>query len=144
MRRSSWLVLLGTGVVLALPSLPARAHDAALPIAGDTILVKADDGRENRKFKFKIAGDPLLRVAGHDPRADGASLVVNGTGDHPRSTGRINLDPTLWQEMMDDQDEVVGYKYLDPDATRGGIKKIIFKNFFAFFFSLFLMRIRAN
>ncbi|MCZ6782902.1 MAG: DUF4215 domain-containing protein, partial [Proteobacteria bacterium] len=128
MRRLDWLVLLGAWAALALPSLPALAHDAAFPIAGDTILVKADDGRENRKFKFKISGDPLLRVAGHDPRPDGASLVVNGTGDHPRSTGRINLDANLWQEMMNDQDEVVGYKYLDPDATRGGIKKIIFKD----------------
>lgn len=104
----------------------ARAHNAEFPIPGKKILLKTDATRpEKAKFVFK--SDKSVNIVPlHDPRTDGATMLLRGTGPDAGRTVFITLDPTKWQALGTPAGSR-GYKYKDKDGVQGGIKKVVWQ-----------------
>ncbi|MGH0037335.1 MAG: hypothetical protein ACQGVK_20100 [Myxococcota bacterium] len=99
---------------------PALAADRT--IEASSIKVRTDRGKSDRVFVFETR-DPRIRIDGFDPRSQEVALVAAGFGDVENSSGRIELDPARWTEKRRDGD-LVGYRYLDRTASRGGVRKV--------------------
>lgn len=108
-------------------AIPASAHNADFPIAGEKMMVKTNDGKHNRKFIFKASGDRVIRIGNHDPSVDGTTVVVNSTGDEPSSSGLINLEGKYWSRIEEGGD-LIGWRYQDKKGRNGGVTKVVLKN----------------
>ncbi len=115
-----WTFLVVVGL-LAGPSIAAER-----PIAAASLKIQTDHGRAKRVFLFE-ARDRRLRLRDFDPRGSIVAIIVNGIGDESGASGRIELDPARWVVKLED-DEPVGFKYIDRTASRGGVRKVVWKN----------------
>jgi cysteine-rich repeat protein len=97
----------------------AGAHDQTYPVAGDSILVRTDQGPGTEIFQFEANG-PDVPMLDHDPRADGTAILVRGVGAAAGRTAMVALDRNLWSADGE------GFVYDDPDGTRGGITHVEF------------------
>jgi len=109
---------------MAWSAPPAAAHEAALPIAGRKVALDAD-GSGARSFRFRSEKGYDELAASHDPRL-GAALLVVGTGGGGNRGPRIELDPARWTPIGPD-DAPAGWRYDDPDGTRGGVTRVTLK-----------------
>jgi cysteine-rich repeat protein len=96
----------------------ARAHDATFPVAGDSILIRTDQGAGTEVFQFEAAG-PEVPLLDHDPRQDGTSIFVRGLGGSAGRSALATLDRNLWSPNSNG-----GYVYDDPAGSRGGITHV--------------------
>ena len=96
----------------------ARAHDATFPVAGDSILIRTDQGAGTEVFQFEAAG-PEVPLLDHDPRQDGTSIFVRGLGANAGRSALATLDRNLWSPNSNG-----GYVYDDPAGSRGGITHV--------------------
>lgn len=104
-------------LLLAAAHAPsARAHDATFPLAGDSITINTEIAG-SEVFQFEAAG-PEVPLLDHDPRQDGTSIFVRGTGANAGRSALATLDRNLWTATAN------GYEYDDPAGTRGGITHV--------------------
>lgn len=96
----------------------AVAHDQTYPVAGDSILVQTDVGAGTALLQFEATGAEVPTLD-HDPREDGTSILVRGTGANAGRTALVTLDRNLWSATA------AGFAYDDPAGTRGGITHVV-------------------
>ena len=100
-----------TVLVLLLVSFAAQAHDTRLPIAADDLIVRLTGiGSPQIEFTF-TAQEPIL--LNHNPGVNPTAVLVYGTGANSGSTGRLDLNPSLWTPEMGGLG-LIGYTYSDP------------------------------
>src|SRR5690606_34330344 len=102
-------------------SQPARAHGQSAPIDADSVRIQTDAPPGDVAFEF-TSTDAEQLVVGHDPRSDGAALLVRGVGASAGRTPLIVLDPALWSPGPG------GFSYDDPAGARGGVTSVDFAN----------------
>ena len=101
-------------LALLLVSFAAQAHDTRLPIAADELEGRlAGPGSPSIEFSF-TAQEPILLSL--DPRVDETAVLVYGTGANGGSTGRLDLNPSLWTPEMGGIG-ITGYTYSDPGGA---------------------------
>jgi|GEM_PF-598680 len=105
-----------TGLAAFALALPVLAHDAASPIDGDAITIDTSGASSGWSFHFDTSGQSGLGL-GHDPGADGFSLLVRGTGSNAGRTSLIDLDSSLWSTTT----SPAGFAYTDATGSRGGV-----------------------
>ena len=100
-------------VVLPLVVLPEAvdAHDIRLPLAADELTVISRPPGPP-VYKFDFTGQQAI-LLGPDPRGERTAVLVYGTGVNGGSTGRLDLDPSLWTPTPG------GYAYSDPSGATG-------------------------
>jgi len=103
----------------------APAPAAEIAIEGTVIKLRADRSRSQRVFVFE-SRDPRIHLEDLDPRDSAVALVASGLGESASSSGRIDLDPERWVEQRDG-DRLVAWRYLDRTASRGGVRKAIWR-----------------
>jgi len=96
-----------------MAALAAQAHDTRLAIAADELKIKPVGIGAGVQFTF-TGQEPIL--LGHDPRTHDTAVLVYGTGPDADSTGRLELDRTLWSAEMDPGPGISGYTYSDPSG----------------------------
>jgi len=116
---------------------PVLAHTNNVGITGKKLLIRGEPTSSTRMFMFKSVRDLLIDTDEDPAGSQGAALLVQGltctagtSGDdcvEAGSTGLITLDPQFWSPLGNPPGDK-GYKYSDPDATAGGVKKIIYKD----------------
>lgn len=96
----------------------ADAHVETYPIPGDEIVISVP-APESATFSFRATGNDVLLVD-HDPRTDGAGLLVRGVvgGAEDGRSPLIALDRNLWAPIAG------GFQYTDAAGTRGGITSV--------------------
>lgn len=120
------IVRAAVGMTVALSlTTPALAHVQRLPITGKKLVLRTHKGPEKQVFSFGVVKDPLVTLT-HDPRVDPTRLLVIGEGPNGGRTGLITLDPALWQGVGNPPGSK-GYKYLDKNGTRGGVRKVLMR-----------------
>ncbi len=115
--------VLGLGVQWSLP-VSVSAHDAKLGIAAKNLTVKIGNQPKKRRFQF-LAKSHLVGL-GHDPRTVPTWILIRGYGNEGGASGRILLDPMKWKPLGRNGN-IKGYKYVDREGTRGGVKKVVLK-----------------
>jgi cysteine-rich repeat protein len=122
MRVATSCMALALGVVLALVSY-ARAHEAKVGMATETLVLKAAGAR---KLVFKGFGDTLTPNPEEDPGEVGAGVLVRGGG--AGGAGRsafVTLDPARWKAR--EKHGTLRYAYKDRKGTRGGVRQVVFE-----------------
>jgi len=109
--------------VLVAPS--ADAHDTDLAIAARKLSLRTDKGPDKQRLKFAVSKQLQVSI-GHDPAQTVTWLLLRGYGASGGTSGRIELDPTLWK-TLGKPSSPKGYKYLDRNGTRGGVTKVVLK-----------------
>jgi cysteine-rich repeat protein len=100
----------------------AWAHPQRFSIGGKKVVLKVGGKPQKRKFAFASARDDDI-TARHDPRADGAALLVSGAGGR---SALVELDPQRWKGIGNPRGSK-GYRYVDASGTRGGVTKVVVK-----------------
>lgn len=116
---------LGSLVVLAVA---VSFHDAAaldVPVAGKSIRLVAPTSATARRIAFASSIDPALGGPFPDPSAGARLRIFAGNGP-----GQCRLEATLaasfWTPIGGDG-AGRGWRYVDPSAAAGGVKKILIK-----------------
>lgn len=115
----------------------AFAHTSSVGISGKKLVVRSEPASSSRLFMFKSVKEPLV-TSDEDPAGlQGSALLVQGltctagtSGDdcvESGSTGLIHLDPAFWTALGSPYSNK-GYKYSDPGATAGGVRKILYRS----------------
>lgn len=117
---------LAAAAILAVHTPVAQAHDADLAIGAKKLSISTRKDPAKQKFRFATSKQIAIGIA-HDPGQVGTWLLVRGYGPYGGATGRINLDPALWQSIGSSSSPK-GFKYSDRDGSRGGIQKILLKS----------------
>lgn len=121
------LFALAVLVALAGTVWVARTAFSLVPLAGKKIVLKTGKGPQTQKFLFKTSKQGAITGAAHDPRAEGAALLVRGTGAAAGRSGLITLASDLWKPIGKGS-RIKGYKYADRQATHGGVRKVVLKD----------------
>ena len=104
-----------TVLVLLLVSFAAQAHDTRLPIAADELGIRlVGPAAPSIEFTF-TAQEPILLSL--NPGVNPTAVLVYGTGANAGSTGRLDLDPSLWTADVDPGLGLIGYTYSDPGGA---------------------------
>ena len=74
--------------------------------AEETLQVQSDEGRAARKFQYEVIDRSIAAPTEKPGRGDFA-FVVNGLGDRPNSSGRIELDAARWKKKRDSKGRIV-------------------------------------
>jgi cysteine-rich repeat protein len=98
----------------------ARAHDQVVPIAAQKLQIKTAGGPAKQRVKF-VATNQIAISPGHNPGVETTWVHVSGAGSAAGQSGKIVLDRSKWRQSG------IGYKYIDRDAARGGIRKILYR-----------------
>jgi cysteine-rich repeat protein len=119
MPRSGSLPVLAAAAGLALlaPPRAASAHGQSAPIDADHVRVQTDSPPDDVVFDF-TSTDANDFVPGHDPRTEGAEILVRGVGPNAGRIPLVSFDPDLWTPAGN------GYHYEDPSGSRGGITSV--------------------
>ncbi len=103
-----------TVLVLLLVSFAAQAHDTRLPIAADELDIRLVGlGAPSIEFSFTAQEPILLSLS---PAVNPTAVLVYGTGANGGSTGRLDLNPSLWTPEMGGLG-ITGYTYSDPGGA---------------------------
>ncbi len=112
------------GLALAFQSPQATAHEAAVPIEASKVALKVGGGGNGAKNKLSFkAKDDAIATGLANPAEDGAALLLVA-GDGSGRTQLIDLDRGKWKSSKSG----TVYKYKDPSGSRGGVRKIVFKD----------------
>ena len=98
----------------------ALAHDQVVPIAAKKLRIKTAKGPAKQRVKF-VASNQIAISPGHNPAVVTTWVHVSGAGPAGGQSGKIVLDGSKWRQSGS------GYKYIDRDAARGGIRKILYR-----------------
>jgi cysteine-rich repeat protein len=114
--RAAAVVPLAVGLTVARAAL---GHDDTFPIPGDAIAIEVP-APESASFSFIATGGDVVLVD-HDPRTDGAGVLVRGLagGEESGRTPLIALDRTRWTGSL-----ATGFAYEDPAGARGGVRRV--------------------
>jgi cysteine-rich repeat protein len=109
----------------------ACAHeDLQWPLSGDQLKATWSNTYSRIKFQFKTKDQININSSSiiEDPREEGATLVVRGTGALPGNTGIIRLPAESWKRIGP-EDGIKGWKFksADPELT-GGVTKVQIKS----------------
>ncbi len=121
--------ILSVVVFIILGIVPARAADA--PIPGRKIVIKTEPVSAKRRFVFASGADVGITAAA-DPTQFGADLMVAGlicVGEDcaiTGSSGLVHLPADYWIGLGTPPGSE-GFRYKDPSASAGGIRKAVFK-----------------
>ncbi|MFQ5515771.1 MAG: myxococcus cysteine-rich repeat containing protein [Myxococcota bacterium] len=106
---------------------PAHGHEVRLPVSGRSLTIRTAAGPAKQRVRFVTRGEPVALGIRHDPRTSPTWLLFRGEGVSAGGSGRIDLDPTLWRPIGGGG-RIRGYRYIDEDATRGGIRRIVYRS----------------
>ena len=106
-------------IVAAFVALTSVATASDHPLGESKFTIKTSPPNKQSLFYRGIWNGSVADL----PTFPTATLEVKG-GPGEGGTGVISLDPTAWQKLRNAK----GYKYVDPNAAAGGVKKIILKN----------------
>lgn len=119
------LLLNALGAALLQQPSPASAHDAALAIKGDSLMIETTKRPSKHRVRFVATGPAI--VLDRDPSGIATSWVlVRGYGQNGGTSGRIDLNSKKWK-VIGRRKSPRGYKYSDPAGKRGGVKKVLLK-----------------
>jgi cysteine-rich repeat protein len=106
--------------IALLVSGSVLAHDQVIPIAAKKLRVQTLRGPAKQRMGF-TATNQVAILPGHDPVSETTWVHVGGMGPSGGQSGKIVLDASKWRRSGS------GYKYLDRDAARGGIRKVLYR-----------------
>lgn len=115
-------------LALVVPATPADAHVSSDPIRAKVL--KLDTRKDPAKHKATFVSSKEIALnPSHDPRLETTQVLFRWTGQSGVGAGRsalITLDPANWIGLGNPEGSK-GYKYIDKNATQGGVKKVVFK-----------------
>ncbi|MFN2375016.1 MAG: DUF4215 domain-containing protein [Candidatus Binatia bacterium] len=127
-RTNGGRILLSTAAA-ALLATTAAAHDGDhWPLTGDQLKMKSSLSGQSNKFLFKTKGQVNINAVSiaQDPTADGATLMVRGTGAFAANSGIVHLNASRWSPIGPD-DAPTGWKFKGDGFFTDGVSKVQIK-----------------